>query len=274
MKPKYYSRVSKLFLALSILLFLISIGSAISTIITEYPLKLSINNQGFENIVIYFSFTIRTLTATLATFVIWLTLERLSQTERQIDAIMDNNKFNNYSKHQQEFIDQLKESSLFGYISIAENIAPRVFIAPLYKTYYAESYLDFKPHMKDKIKNDIEVFYKIITSSKMSEQGCNLANYPIDEILEISKSASEHVEELIIPNTETIILKIKMKHGVSGIVNPSSALQSVITRFQCLHKIFWTIAFYSSLLVFDGELRTWGHFQDNHENFMNNLGIK
>ena len=195
MKPIYYFRISKLFLVASIALFLLSLVSAISIIITEYPLKLSLNNQGFANFVTYFSFTIKSLTATLATFAIWLTLERLSQTERQIDAMMDNNKFNNYTTHRQEFINHLKESSLFEYMSIAEKVSPHVFITPLYQTYYSESYLDFRPYMKVSIKNKIDTFYNKIINSNMSRKDCDLANYSISEIVEISNAASEDVEE-------------------------------------------------------------------------------
>jgi hypothetical protein len=273
MTPIYYYRISKIFLAISIALLFVSIGSVVSVIIVEFPMKLSLTSQGFENFVSYFSFSIKALTATLATFAIWLTLERLSQTERQIEAIMDNNKFNNYSKHQQEFIDYLKETSLFATLNKAEEVSPRVYIAPLYKVYYAENYVDFRPHMKDSVKRDIEVFYRKLDSSKMSTKDCKLESLPIDEIIEMSRIANDNVGELIEPLTENVVFRMKAKYGVAGLTNPPSPLQSMITRFQCLHKIFWTIVFYKNLLAFDGEIRAGGHFHDNYENYTKRLQV-
>jgi hypothetical protein len=272
MKPLYYNRTSKLFLYLSFGLFIFSITTAILVLSAEYPMSPSFNSQGFANFINIFSFPLKLLTASLATFVVWLTLERLAQTERQIDAITDNNKFNNYGKHLQDFIDHLKESSLFVCLYEEEKVTQRGVIAAVYKLYYAETYRDFKPHMKEIFRREIDGFLQELRKSKVSEVDCNLENTSIDEIIRISDMASEHVGELIEPLTQKVVLRIKMRYGILKTQNQQ--IQSIINRFQRLHKIYWTIAFYRSLLSFDGTIEgVAGYYYDNYERYTKLLEV-
>jgi len=269
----HYRRFSNLILASSIVLFAISIVSTVIIIIAEFPLKLSLNPQGFENFFNYFSFPTKALTATLATFAIWLTLERLSQTERQIDTITDDNKFNNYSKHQQEFVDFMKDVSiLISGICEIEKISPRVYLVPAYKTYFAKTYEEFHPHMTEGARLAIDKFYHEVAKSLIGEKHCDLAKVPFTEITKISSIASGDVRELIIPLTEKVLSRIQLEY--SRINMPVQQIQLAKARFTELHVISSTLAFYRSLLAFDGEFgKDSGSFQDNFEQYENGLGV-
>ena len=272
MTPIIYHRISRVFLFLSLALLVVSIGSAISVIVAEFPMRLSLNHQGFESFMIFFGFSIKALTATLATFAIWLTLERLSQTERQINAIVDNNKFNNYSKHLQDFIGYMKDTALFSALYEEEKMAHSIYLAPAYKTYYAETYETFRPRMKDSKRREIDMYYHEITSSVIGSKDCDLSTVPIAEINRISGIASGDVRELIIPLTQKVLSRMQLRY--SSLNMPIQQIQSAKDRFEELHVVSWTFAFYRTLLSFDGEIRgTGGYFQDNFERYENALGV-
>jgi hypothetical protein len=273
MTLNHYRRFSNYFLASSIVLFAISIVSTVFIIIAEFPLKLSLNPQGFENFFSYFSFPMKALTATLATFAVWLTLERLLQTEKQTYAIMDNNQFNNYTKHQQEFVDFMKDVSvLISGICEIEKISPRVYLVPAYKTYFAKTYEEYHHHMNEGARLTIDKFYHEVAKSLIGEKHCDLANVPINEITKISSTASGDVRELIIPLTEKVLSRIQLEY--SRLNMPAQQIQLAKDRFTELHVISSTLAFYRSLLAFDGEFgKDSGSFQDNFEQYENGLGV-
>lgn len=272
MVSNIYFKLSKTFLALSIGLLVLSITSAICIIVTEFPIKPSFNHQGFENFITYFTFPLKALTAAFATFAIWLTLERMNQTERQINAIADNNKFNNYNKQMQDFLDYMKDTPLFTAIYEIDKTPHRGIIVPLYKIYYAETYETFRPRVKENVKNAIDKFYLEVANSPLAAQNCDLSKVPIAEIKKISTKASQDVRELIVPLTKRIYSRIQSAYTTKGI--SAEAIELTKERMQEFYAISWTLAFYRSLRIFDGQMDTTsGHFQDNFEHYYTNLRV-
>ena len=272
MASNIYFKLSKIFLGLSIVLLALSITSAICIIIIEFPIKPSFDHQGFENFTIYFSFPLKALTATFATFAIWLTLERMNQTERQINAIADNNKFNNYNKQLQDFLEYMTDTSLFAAIYGIDKTPLRGIIVPLYKIYYAETYETFRPRVKESVKNEIDKFYLEVANSPLAAQNCDFSKLPITEIKKLSSKTSEHVRELIIPLTARIFSRIQSAYTSKSL--PAQTIELTKERMQEFYAISWTLAFYRSLRIFDGQMDTTsGHFQDNFEHYYSNLGV-
>lgn len=78
--------------------------------------------QGFVEFERIFDFPIKILTVSFILFGLWLTVERMKQTDQQIESITSNNRFNNFYKHREEFLKKFKE---FGFIKSIQNYSQK-----------------------------------------------------------------------------------------------------------------------------------------------------
>jgi hypothetical protein len=267
MTPINYYRVSKVFLFISIAFLIVSLGSTISIIIAEFPVKLSPNSKGFENFVSYFSFPIKAFTATLATFAIWLTLERLSQTERQINEITDNNKFNNYYKHIEGFSRCISEEQLLKFLASTANQEMRSTIMIIHKHYYCDTYKDFVPRVRTEIRKQIQLFTDKLVSSPVVAEDVNLRTIPTTEL--------EPIVALIDGGASTILESAMIELVKLATGGHASHLGSEHRRFELLSSLFLVNSFYMSLLAFDGNPMESSPFLGPRINqYYNDIGIK
>jgi len=74
-------------------LFVISV---ISNLIEYSSLSFSLKGEAISNMLMVYSTSIKIGTAFFASLAIWLTIQRMKQTDNQIDELIKNNRFNNF----------------------------------------------------------------------------------------------------------------------------------------------------------------------------------
>jgi len=131
-------------------------------------------SKAYKHFFELFDPSIKFSAAWLATTAIWLTLRRIKQAD-------ENNRFNNYLKHREEFRSQLRAHPLLN-----ERIHKKYqgmkgfFISNLYKSFYYSSFHEFLPIMNEKQKKKSEVFLTTINKSPLNENGIDLLNIEKD----------------------------------------------------------------------------------------------
>ena len=103
MKSKNFKIISEILLAISIFLFIAFILSTVFICINQPSLSIQLNSAGFTNFLKIYSPSLQIGTSAIVFFTLWLTFERMNQTEKQLNLNQENVKFNNYYRHKEEF---------------------------------------------------------------------------------------------------------------------------------------------------------------------------
>lgn len=220
---------------------------------TQSTMKPCMSSEGFEEFFKLFKGPLSFLGASVILLAAWLTLVRIEQTQTQIDLLGQNNRFNNYYKHIQEFTDQLQsEPFLTRFFSITGSRSQRIYLA-IYREFYYRHPLDFKPRINDNSLEIINRFLVSLTGSSLNRERFDFASASPTElelILAPTAAFGERFKELvhIIIQKDTASLTQRLKER--NIAKPET--DSIIRKFELLNKVHWMYRLFSSLLVFDG----------------------
>jgi hypothetical protein len=145
--------------------------------------EFNITSAGLGNLFTYFDSTIKVGATLLILLTIWLTLERIKQTnkqilylEKQINSLTDNNSFNNFYRHKDEFIRALSESQSINLIAQKSNIRIKTLLYQYHSFYYGRTYTEFKPNIKESMMVSIESFYERLKKSDVSKRKIALSD--------------------------------------------------------------------------------------------------
>ncbi len=198
-----------------------------------------------------------------ASLAIWLTIERMMQTGKQIDEITKNNTFNNFFKHREEF---KKEFSLNHFFIDVSELTGRDIdrdIRILYNLFYYQSPSIFKPHLNIDSKNKINKFLKMINTSELDKEGYNIEDYDSQELKKISNENFEQISKIttsINSNLAEQFKKAPKKHNGN--------IKIELMRFGKLNELYLSGMLYQSLFQFDGSTeRVLENFEKNFKDF-------
>lgn len=241
----------KIFFAITIIVIVLQIFE-----FSKYPILF--NSEGINNFLNYYSISIKFFTALFALIVIWVTLERLSQTdkrllqaEKQMDLISDNNRFNNFIVHKKEFNEFFGNKEYIENFEKDEKTSSDNILSLLYGAIYYDSYKDFVPNVNhqfnqqiDKISNEIEKLYEIVLSD---DQFQDLTI----KIIKIKIKINIHLKSLVSswdqPNTAVMQIYGETKYRISG-----ADLNQYIRFISGLKDLYCIIRIYEDIKLFEG----------------------
>jgi len=262
MRSKKFQIFSKIFLLMSIILFIAFIFSSISIFINRTPSHIQLDSVGFSNILNIFSPSLQIGASSIVIFTLWLTLERMKQTQENIT-------FNNYYKHKEEFILFLKKMPFFDTIENQSKFEVDVLLPPIHSYFFNKSYKDFEPRLNPKSKNEIDHFITKIKGSSLSISNQNLESISIDELKKLSELSNQTIEPICAIYTEIELTTVR-QHFVAVGGRPINLVEE---RFKLLSNLFWTISLYEDILSFDGISQSErANFTLNYRNYRTSIG--
>lgn len=272
MNGAQYRKVQNAVGIVSISLAAFSLFAILVIIVTEPSLRSQIDRKGLLTFFEMFDSPLKLLGAAFAAFIVWVTLGRITQTERQIDAIVDNNLFNNYYKHIEEFNKYFSIDPLVSGFCKLENIDHRIVLLPVYKLYYYESYRNFVPHLSLRANQFIDAFTQALYASLLNNHQTALESVPLALLETISGTIDETIHDIVTPVTQQHIPTVKNYLNSTGL--NLQQINTEVARFEQINLIYWTNAFYRSLLAFDGVIEQPAEqFTTNYGNYLDYLGL-
>lgn len=186
---------------LSILLLLSLLGN----IVHLGFLPIDLTNQGFITFFNLYSSSIKIAGALLAVVTLIITLERMKQTKDQIKLIGDNNKFNNYYKHREEFVKYFSDNDYIMYIKGEDELDKKRFINVLYELFYYPSYHEFSPVINNDAEKVINIFMTAVRNSELNKDNFDLLS--AEGIKEIDNTITNSIFGYIYTTVNSKILR-------------------------------------------------------------------
>lgn len=279
MKIDYYKYASWFTFIVMILLLCTACYTSIRICITETPLEFSPNKAGFQLFFNIFDIPIKLSVAAFAVFAGWVTLGRVTQTERQLtqtirqlEVMSDNNKFNNYYKHIDEFIKFMEKDILFSMLSkIKMLIDTRSILLPLYKRYYYVLYKDFVPCINQATKDYTTSLLTTIRSSVFNVPNTDFSTLKLAQIEPLAEQIDETIKTLVEPIIEQSAPHIH-SYLLTLQMSPSQ-IQTELEKFRLISIVYWASSFYTTLLMFEGiEHQISEPFSINYGEYIDFLG--
>lgn len=231
-------------LIILVFFFLISFVAAIYE---SCSLEFGIDTDSLGYFITLFDLPIKSGAAIIAVFAIWLTFERMKQTEKQIEEMSKNNKFNNFFKHRDEFQKEFTNNSFFSEVKeiTGNDISTQVKL--LYNLFYYKSPNKFIPNVNRDKKVLMEQFIEKLKVSGLDQENLKLSEYDY----EIIKNLLD--EKLFILRNLTNSMHCSLVKFIAQIENENDVqIKTYWSRFVYLNEIFWTGKLYQSILQYDG----------------------
>lgn len=242
-------------------------------------------NHGFTNLFDSYGVTFTILGFAAFLFTLWLTLERMEQTERrlttseklykqtqkQIDVMSDNNKFNNFFKHREEFLKYFIQKKYIKSIAIDADTSPEGMLIQFYDFFFYKSYNDFKPSINDDVLARTYKFIEHIGSSELNKKEkdfCEINNDEIEKLFKILDFRSPSISLYINK-------KINLKNPYSKDLN-GNLIQPQKDKFGKISMIYFTYYISKDILLFSSDYEekvSLENFADNYEKYRYTLGI-
>jgi hypothetical protein len=239
---------------------LFTIGSFLIVLIDKVPTPM-VSASGLVGFFIIFEYPIKITTGLIALLAILLTAMRMEQTQKQIDILDDNNRFNNFYKHREEFEKAFKEfpllKSLIQYeqyhqknrrIAIDEKAqllgnklvsSAKVFYADWYYKDYTKFSTNFNPDIMRKINNINKVLNSLPITVK--ENGNKEINFERTSDENLNNIIKEYPSSITIFTTHfTLIDKLELLADRKTV--------SDYSYFQKLNIVYWGLLFFSQLM--------------------------
>jgi hypothetical protein len=273
MNDKRYKIPSAIIFWLQIVLLSATLISTLIIAVAAKNVGLQLDGLGLRNFFLLYEIPLKLATATFAVFAIWLTLERISQTERQLDIMSDHNKFNNYYKHIDEFVKFVSEDPLVILWATVIDYDKRALLTLLYKDYYYENYRKFVPHLNPNRVTLIETFYARLLSTRLVTPNINIETLPIQELQTLATLIDGYCQMLIDPVTDSMSNEVQAYLGTLSLTPVQ--IQTEWERYKLINRIYWGSSFYMNVMAFDGKPSDRSpEFVNNYENYLSYLGRK
>ena len=229
-----YKIFSIILLAISICLFLAFILSSIFIHINQPSLSLQLDSNGFSNFLKIYSPSLQIGTSAIIFFTLWLTFERMKQTQRQLEINQENVKFNNYYKHREEFNQFINKMPFFNFIKEHSQIPVDTLIPAIYSYFFNKSYTSFEPRLNTKSKEEIDNFIKDIKNSSLSNFNQDLEQVPIEEIKKLSEFINRTIDPICHINSEIEIVTVRQHFiEIGGPLKLIRRTIQIIKQFIC-----------------------------------------
>lgn len=227
-------------LILFVIAFVSSLGPASS-------LQWNVSNEGFKSLFNIYSSSIQLGAAFLGVMALTLALERLRQTKDQIEVMSDNNKFNNFHKHQKLFYDHMSKTNVIKRVIHYSDWKPNHFISLYYNVYFYKKHENFRSKINDIGFKEIRTFNSELKSSRFNisilseKEGLNLSDFWEDKIKDIPAG--------FLGNAINYIFRLypdwqKEKDG-------EGELEKVV--MTNILSIYYTYFIFQEILIFGGE---------------------
>ncbi len=235
-------------------------------IIADWSFPPRIDLAGVKNLFSNFEPTIKIFTYFLGTFAIWLTLSRMFQTKEQLKIIEENNRFNNYFKHREQFVIQFKDNIFFKEFETLTKRSAEPNLLDLYYSYYYKSHHNFTPFMNKDANNLVYNFMNSVEKSKINIENFNLNEITIDELIKLTSKNDSNVRKYISSMNSYLTTQMKVRLILNEVER--SLTTEKISKFIYLNEIYWSGIFYNSLRAFDGnQSLAWENFPVNFINY-------
>ena len=211
-------------------------------------LAFDLSDKGFKNFFDLYSSSIKIAGALIIVITLIMTLERMKQTKEQVDIISDNNKFNNFYKHQEQFVKYFLNNNLVLYLTVGDHYEREKLINKLYEIFYYSSYTNFTPSINLEAKAKVNLFISKITQYKLNEKQTELMK--IEGINELYDSLKP-IFQTIFSITEPRVLNeiSKRKRGNQKFKNLS---RDDIERYEAIMNIYYLANCIDYILNFQG----------------------
>jgi len=267
LKKNSPSDLNNLIRTLWIITFTISILSFIIVLIYEgWSREISPTSSGFSELLQLYNFPLKALTATLILFGLWLTIERMKQTDKQIAAITSNNRFNNFYKHRSEFesafenfnfIKKILEYHKLHYKNRLIPPSKKVNFSQSFKDkarrFYAAFYYTKPKHFNDCFNNDI--------LSKINSMNNVIINFPrLDSDTTKIDFENIHTDELskiinLLPGVISPIITTLARIDVIEIEHSDFSVNDRII-FAQFNVIYWGFIILSDIMAYEDMFST------------------
>lgn len=243
-------------------LFIFSLILSISLIVFIYSTEGSNraylpNPKGLKNLLELYSIPINILTVSVVLLGLWLTSERMKQTNDQIQIISDNNKFNNFYKHRENFIDFYKTTRYVELVNeeLGENEKlplDNTYYYPIYAYYFYPSYHKFIPIRNNQIIKAETEFLNTLKESSLNIKEQSLLDSEYVYLESIAKTSdlikTVGIDDLFISN------EIKrFEELYSKLFNNDKETKSKTNTIKLLVPLYWRYCFLIDLISFDGK---------------------
>lgn len=248
----------KYFFWVAFSLFIISFALVI-IILVEKKIDLSCTLKFFESLFFILDIPIKILAAAIAILTIGITVYRAYQFDKGMEVANNNNQFNNYYKHREEFIKEFSDKTFFKEYREITGRDTSEYVKNLYNEFYYSSPNEFSPKINSEIKNKIDKFIDGVSNSKVNIKDYNLSS--------LQKEEFSYLINLNIPSVNTLISSMTSKLIPSMRIAPdqSKEVEMIISSvFVYMYIFYWSISLYSAVLLFDGSKVL------SLENFINN----
>ena len=234
------------------------------------PLSLQLDSSGFSYFLKIYSPSLQIGTSSVIFFTLWLTLERMRQTQKQLDITQENVNFNNYYKHKEEFSLFLNKMPFFVFLKEHSKIEIETLIPSIYSYFFNTSYKNFEAKINPKAMNEINNFIEEIKKSSVSNPSQDLEQVSIEEIKKLSELINRTIEPILSINTNIEVVTVRQHFYQVG----GRPIKLVEERFTLLNNLFWTISFYEDFLAFDGIYQSErANFALNFTNYRTTIGL-
>lgn len=234
------------------ILLALCITAFIAIFVTEKNVKFQLDRSGFNSFFEIYGVPIKLGVATFAVLAVWLTLERMEQTERQLQIISDNNLFNNYYKHIEEFSKYLSEDTLLQMLKDVVGPMIRSLLMIVHKSYYCEDYKRFVPHVNIETMSNFRRFHGELANSQFARNDVNFHDVKTSELKKLCDLIDDTARGLIDPVTErkfvVVVREFLKKKGMT-----EEQVRAELELFQQVFTIYWADALYDNVISFDGD---------------------
>ena len=235
----------------AIIMFLFSCFSTFTIFINQPTIKLQFDKNGYENFYAIYSFPIKMAVATFAIMATWLTLRRMIQTERQLEIISDNNRFNNYYKHIEEFLKYMVKSEFIGRISSVSPFNFQKTLILVYQSFYYKNYRNFSPSINFEKYISINKFLSLLKYSIYCIKDMDFHQIPLFQLSTLDIPIDPCILDLIIPLVEYDCKNID--NLLISRQSPEESRTVEVEKFKAIITYLYAESFYSDILAFDGK---------------------
>lgn len=260
--------LTRLILGMAGLLFLLASGVAILISLTEKDLAFQWDRVGVTTFFEVFNAPIKLLAGSLAVFLAGLTLLRMEQTTNQIQILDDNNRFNNYYKHIEEFHKLMVTLPLIEEIAKATQLDSKIFTLQLHKRYYANSYEHFCPQLMDEALTEISIFFETLSTSPVVKKGTKIEELG-PALPELTNTVDPWLKVLFEPLINKLSPLTTFKLPFEQLPH---SIKADFQLWKLLNLLYWTESMYRFLLGFQGlEQPSPQDFEENFHFFQSQL---
>lgn len=226
---------------------------------SEYSFNISV--EGFSGFLTIFEFPIKLLTASVVLFGLWLTIKRMEQTDKQIESISSNNRFNNFYKHREDFLKRFENFNFLKKINqyqqlhnnnrgiapekkVTINLTPYNLASEFYSVFYYSHPSDFNYEMNEISKQNIDKFIEKISKLSMKD------TYEID----LNSISNEYLGGILyhLPGVVTRLTSTLARLDNIEIEHSDKNADD-IRFFTKLNILYWAAIIINDLLVYENK---------------------